>query len=68
MIARLKSTLVPGQAYLPAQLRDVFGSSRKYLIPFLEFCDRNGITERRGEGRVLRQTGVISLDTFQAHS
>jgi selenocysteine-specific elongation factor len=68
MIARLKSTLVPGQAYLPAQLRDVFGSSRKYLIPFLEFCDRNGITERRGEGRVLRQTSVISLDTFQAHS
>jgi selenocysteine-specific elongation factor len=68
MIGRLKSALVPGQAYLPAQLRDVFGSSRKYLIPFLEFCDRNGITERRGEGRVLRQTSVISLDTFQAHS
>ena len=68
MIGRLKSTLVPGQAYLPAQLRDVFGSSRKYVIPFLEFCDRNGITERRGEGRVLRQTSVISLDTFQAHS
>jgi selenocysteine-specific elongation factor len=68
MIARLKSMVVPGQAYLPAQLRDMIGSSRKYLIPFLEFCDRNGITERRGEGRVLRQTSVISLDTFQAHS
>ncbi|MGZ3332348.1 MAG: selenocysteine-specific translation elongation factor [Gemmatimonadaceae bacterium] len=68
MIARLKSALVPGQQYAPAQLRDVLGSSRKYLIPFLEFCDRNGITERRGEGRVLRQTSVISLDTSQAHS
>lgn len=68
MIARLKSVLVPGQRYSPAQLRDVLGSSRKYLIPFLEYCDRTGITERRGEGRVLRQTSVISLDTFQAHS
>jgi selenocysteine-specific elongation factor len=68
MIARLKSALVPGQQYVPAQLRDVLGSSRKYLIPFLEFCDRNGITERRGEGRVLRQTSVISLDTSRAHS
>jgi selenocysteine-specific elongation factor len=68
MIARLKSVLVPGKQYVPAQLRDVLGSSRKYLIPFLEYCDRNGITERRGEGRVLRQTSVISLDTSQAHS
>jgi selenocysteine-specific elongation factor len=68
MIARLKSALVPGQQYAPAQLRDALGSSRKYLIPFLEFCDRNGITERRGEGRILRQTSVISLDTSQAHS
>jgi selenocysteine-specific elongation factor len=68
MIARLKSALVPGKQYAPAQLRDVLGSSRKYLIPFLEFCDSNGITERRGEGRVLRQTSVISLDTSQAHS
>jgi selenocysteine-specific elongation factor len=68
MIARLKSALVPGKQYVPAQLRDVLGSSRKYLIPFLEYCDRNGITERRGEGRVLRQTSVISLDTSQAHS
>jgi selenocysteine-specific elongation factor len=68
MIVRLKSMLVPGQPYVPAQLRDVLGSSRKYLIPFLEFCDRNGITERRGEGRVLRQTSAISLDTSQAHS
>jgi len=68
MIGRLKSALVPGKQYGPAQLRDVLGSSRKYLIPFLEFCDRNGITERRGEGRVLRQTSVISLDTSQAHS
>lgn len=68
MIARLRAKLVPGQLYVPAQLRDVLGFSRKYLIPFLEFCDRNGITERRGEGRILRQTGGILLDTSRAHS
>lgn len=68
MIVRLKTNLVPGRVYVPAQLRDVLGTSRKYLIPFLEFCDRNGITERRGEGRVLRQSSGILLDTSQAHS
>jgi len=68
MIAKLRSKLAPGQVYVPAQLRDVLGFSRKYLIPFLEFCDRNGITERRGEGRILRQTSGIMLDTSQAHS
>lgn len=68
MVARLRAKLVPGQVYVPAQLRDVLGFSRKYLIPFLEFCDRNGITERRGEGRILRQTGGILLDTSRAHS
>jgi selenocysteine-specific elongation factor len=68
MIARLREKLDPGQVYVPAQLRDVLGFSRKYLIPFLEFCDRNGVTERQGEGRVLRQSGAISLDSSQAHS
>ena len=67
MIARLTEKLVPGQVYVPAQLRDVLGFSRKYLIPFLEYCDRNGITERRGEGRILRQTGGILLDTSRSH-
>jgi selenocysteine-specific elongation factor len=68
MIAQLKGKLVPGQVYVPAQLRDVLGFSRKYLIPFLEFCDRSGVTERRGGGRVLREAPGILLDTSKAHS
>jgi selenocysteine-specific elongation factor len=68
MIARLKGALVPGQVYAPAQLRDVLGSSRKYLIPFLEFCDRSGVTERRGEGRILRQTSGALLDSSRTES
>jgi len=67
MIARLKGALVPGKVYVPAQLRDVLGFSRKYLIPFLEFCDRNGTTERRGDGRTLRETPVVLLDSFRVH-
>lgn len=39
----------------PAMLRESLGMSRKYLMPFLEYCDRDRITERRGDGRVLAQ-------------
>jgi selenocysteine-specific elongation factor len=67
LLAKLRADLVPGRVYVPAQLRDVLGFSRKYLIPFLEFCDRIGVTERREEGRTLRQTSGILLDSFQAH-
>jgi selenocysteine-specific elongation factor len=67
LLAKLREELVPGRVYVPAQLRDVLGFSRKYLIPFLEFCDRIGVTERRGEGRTLRQASGSQLDSFQAH-
>jgi selenocysteine-specific elongation factor len=65
LIAKLRAGLAPGRVYAPAQLRDLLGFSRKYLIPFLEFCDRTGVTERRGEGRTLRQTPGILLDSFR---
>jgi selenocysteine-specific elongation factor len=68
LIAKLKGELLVGRLYTPSQLRDVLGFSRKYLIPFLEFCDRTGVTERRGEGRILRQTSGILLDTSEARS
>jgi selenocysteine-specific elongation factor len=35
----------------PADFRDLFGISRKYLIPLLEHFDRTGVTVRQGEGR-----------------
>jgi selenocysteine-specific elongation factor len=37
----------------PAALRDRTGLSRKFLIPLLEWCDRQRITVRAGEGRRL---------------
>jgi selenocysteine-specific elongation factor len=53
MLAALRNGMERGQAYGPSELRDVLGFSRKFLIPFLEYCDRIGITERRADGRVL---------------
>jgi selenocysteine-specific elongation factor len=60
MVGSLRSSLEPGRPYSPSELRDVLGVSRKYLIPFLEFCDRRGVTERNGAGRVLRTDGAGS--------
>ncbi len=54
LVDRLRSGMVAGREYTPSELRDVIGLSRKYLIPFLEYCDRRGITERRPAGRVLQ--------------
>jgi selenocysteine-specific elongation factor len=58
LMGRLRAGMAPGRAYSPGDLRDVIGLSRKFLIPFLEYCDRLGVTERRSEGRVLHGTQV----------
>jgi selenocysteine-specific elongation factor len=59
MVGKLRSALEPGRIYTPGELREVLGVSRKYLIPFLEFCDVLGVTDRKAEGRALgiRQVG-----------
>ena len=56
LVQSLRTRLEPGREYSPAELRDVLGVSRKYLIPLLEHCDRRGITDRRSGGRVLGGT------------
>jgi selenocysteine-specific elongation factor len=37
----------------PAAIRERLGRSRKWLIPLLEHLDREGVTVRRGDVRVL---------------
>jgi hypothetical protein len=54
LVEALRDHAQPDREYTPAELRDVLGFSRKFLIPFLEFCDRMGITERRPAGRRVR--------------
>lgn len=49
----LRSGMAGGREYSPAELRDLLGLTRKFLIPFLEYCDREGYTIRSGLGRRL---------------
>ena len=57
-VGSLRAQLVKGMTepreYAPAELRDMLGLTRKFLIPFLEYCDREGYTIRAGLGRRLR--------------
>ncbi|HEX2717333.1 MAG TPA: selenocysteine-specific translation elongation factor [Gemmatimonadaceae bacterium] len=52
LMGALREGMREGRPYTPAELRDILGLSRKYLIPFLEYCDRAGVTLREGSGRV----------------
>ncbi len=38
----------------PASIRDILNTSRKYIVPVLEYLDRKGITRREENGRVMR--------------
>lgn len=60
IVAGMRAKLEVGRIYNPAELKEVLGVSRKYLIPFLEFCDRIGVTERRQQGRAVRPMAVDS--------
>ncbi len=39
-----------------SQLREKLGTSRRVVIPFLEYLDRTGVTQRSGDLRKLRET------------
>jgi len=51
VLDRLKQAMPAGREYSPAELREALGTSRKYLIPLLEYCDRQGFTVRTDTGR-----------------
>ena len=54
--ATMAAGMEKGRDYAPSELRDVLGFTRKFLIPFLEYCDREGYTVRDGLGRRLKGT------------
>jgi selenocysteine-specific elongation factor len=53
MVRDVQRVMAGEGEFSPAVLRDALRMSRKFLIPFLEYCDRTGVTERQGGGRVL---------------
>ena len=60
LVARLREGMRPDMDYGPSELRELLGFSRKFLIPFLEFADRSGITLRDASGR-RRRAGTSPL-------
>lgn len=53
LIARVRALLADGEVAPPTRFKEAFGLSRKYLIPILEYLDREAVTRRTGDGRVL---------------
>jgi selenocysteine-specific elongation factor len=43
------------------QLREKIGTSRRVIIPFLEYLDRIGVTQRIGDSRQLRETKSATI-------
>jgi selenocysteine-specific elongation factor len=54
LLARLERAMAGKGELAPTELRESLGFSRKFLIPFLEYCDKRGYTSRQGNGRVWR--------------
>ena len=54
MVAELKKKITRDGPVTVAQVRDMFGSSRKYMLAFLERLDAEGVTVREGDLRRLK--------------
>jgi selenocysteine-specific elongation factor len=54
MVERIRQYLSEHDTITLAEVRDLFGTSRKYAQAVLEEMDARRITRRQGEGRVLR--------------
>jgi selenocysteine-specific elongation factor len=54
MTARLRQALRARGRLTVAETRDLFGSSRKYILALLEYLDAQGVTRREGDYRRLR--------------
>lgn len=54
---KLAGILAGSEGLTLSEIREVLGTSRKYAVPFCEYLDRVGFTERRGDKRVLASIG-----------
>jgi len=51
-----------------SQLRQKIGTTRRIIIPFLEYLDRTGVTRRIGDERVLAKKSAAAKLTDAAHA
>ena len=54
MVERITAHLKTNPSITVAQVRDMFGASRKYALGLMEYLDQQHITRRIGDERVLR--------------
>ena len=55
LMAKVVAFLEGGGKMTMQDFKEVSGLSRKYTIPLMEYFDRNGLTIRVGDHRVLRK-------------
>jgi selenocysteine-specific elongation factor len=55
MVQKIRSFITDNGQMSVADARDLFGSSRKYMLALLEFMDNKAITVREGDYRTLRK-------------
>jgi selenocysteine-specific elongation factor len=55
MVERLRQAFCEQGPLTVAQVRDLFKTSRKYVLPFLEYLDSQGLTRRQGDFRYWNQ-------------
>ncbi|MNT45038.1 Selenocysteine-specific elongation factor [compost metagenome] len=53
MKARLRDHFGSNTPFTTSEARELLGTSRKYVIPFLEYLDGQGVTRRVGDTRVV---------------
>jgi selenocysteine-specific elongation factor len=53
MRRRVRDKLAGGPGVTVAEIRDLLGTTRKYAVPFCEYLDRVGVTQRQGDLRLL---------------
>jgi selenocysteine-specific elongation factor len=54
MVQRIVAHLTHQGKITVAEVRDLFGASRKYALALMEHLDQKGVTRRQGDERVLR--------------
>jgi selenocysteine-specific elongation factor len=54
MVARVREVILKNSQVTAAEVRDLFGTSRKYALALLEHMDAIGITIRDGDFRRLK--------------
>ncbi len=61
---KVVESLQEGRRLAAGQLREILGTTRKYAVPILERLDRDGVTQRVGDERMLTPAaGVPSPDS-----